>query len=257
VLLGIDHLVVVVPDLRPAVRDYEALGFTVVPGGDHPTGTHNALVAFADGAYLELIAFRERRPEHRWWAFAEQGGGLADVCLRTDDLATDAAAFRAAGVALADPVPLSRLRPDGVTVRWRLVIPAPPFRRVAPFLIEDDTPREARGPAAVGHPNGVRGVGTLTVAVEDAARVVAWYEGVTGVRARASTREDLAAHGATCRVGRHAVEILSPTSAAGPLARWLRERGGGPFAVTLAGAGPARVVDVARSQGVRMALAAG
>ena len=48
-LLGIDHLVIAVPDLATAQRQYEALGFTVVPGGRHPVGTHNALVAFADG----------------------------------------------------------------------------------------------------------------------------------------------------------------------------------------------------------------
>src|SRR5207249_370550 len=34
-----------------------ALGFTVVPGGVHAGGlTHNALIPFADGRYLELLA---------------------------------------------------------------------------------------------------------------------------------------------------------------------------------------------------------
>jgi hypothetical protein len=38
-----DHLVHWVPDLDAAVRDYQALGFTVKPGGQHPQlGTHNA-----------------------------------------------------------------------------------------------------------------------------------------------------------------------------------------------------------------------
>ena len=52
-LLGLDHVVVMVPDLAAAVRDYMELGFTVVPGGSHPTGTHNALIAFADAAYID------------------------------------------------------------------------------------------------------------------------------------------------------------------------------------------------------------
>ena len=47
-LLGIDHIVIVVRDLDAAAQDYERLGFTVVPGGKHPVGTHNALIAFAD-----------------------------------------------------------------------------------------------------------------------------------------------------------------------------------------------------------------
>ncbi|TMJ30929.1 MAG: VOC family protein, partial [Alphaproteobacteria bacterium] len=54
---AIDHLVIMFPDLETAIRDYTELGFTVVRGGSHPTGTHNALIAFADGAYVELIAF--------------------------------------------------------------------------------------------------------------------------------------------------------------------------------------------------------
>ncbi|PYM68099.1 MAG: VOC family protein, partial [Candidatus Rokuibacteriota bacterium] len=38
-LSGIDHLVIAVPDLEVARKNYEALGFTVVPGGRHPVGT--------------------------------------------------------------------------------------------------------------------------------------------------------------------------------------------------------------------------
>src|SRR5216684_222849 len=55
-LKGIDHIVIVVRDLDAAVADYGRLGFTVVRGGRHPSmGTHNALIAFSDGAYFELI----------------------------------------------------------------------------------------------------------------------------------------------------------------------------------------------------------
>ena len=66
-LKGIDHIVIAVPDLERASRNYETLGFTVVPGGRHPVGTCNALISFSDGAYIELIAFYEANPEHRWW----------------------------------------------------------------------------------------------------------------------------------------------------------------------------------------------
>ena len=38
-----DHLMHWVPSLDAAVADYQALGFTVQPGGQHPgSGTHNA-----------------------------------------------------------------------------------------------------------------------------------------------------------------------------------------------------------------------
>jgi hypothetical protein len=63
------------------------------PWAEHAGGlTHNALVGFQDGSYLELFAFREldrSRGAHPWAAVAERGGGWADVALRSDDLLGD------------------------------------------------------------------------------------------------------------------------------------------------------------------------
>ena len=43
-------------DLAAAVQDYNALGFTVVPGGEHTDGaSYNTLVAFANGSYLAAM----------------------------------------------------------------------------------------------------------------------------------------------------------------------------------------------------------
>src|SRR3972149_5070049 len=109
-LTAIDHLIIAVPDLEAAVKSYQGLGFAVMPGGRHTgIGTYNALIAFQDTAYLELIAFYEPRPDHRWWAPLQQGGGLVDFCLQTDDLAGDAAAPRRAGIAGASPRSSSRI----------------------------------------------------------------------------------------------------------------------------------------------------
>ena len=113
-LRGIDHLVIVVPDLGAAVKTYRDLGFTVVAGGRHPgIGTDNALIAFRDSSYLELVGFHEPRPDHRWWAPLQKGGGLVDFCLQTDDLPGDTAAWRRAGVDIAEPEKRDRKRPDG------------------------------------------------------------------------------------------------------------------------------------------------
>ena len=57
-LTRLDHLVILVRDLELAASDYESLGFTVTPGGEHADGlTRNALVPFRDGTYLELVSF--------------------------------------------------------------------------------------------------------------------------------------------------------------------------------------------------------
>src|ERR687886_2028725 len=62
-----DHIVVAVKDLNKAIATYRnGLGFTVVPGGEHPTGTHNALVHFGL-SYVELLAVRDpANPQAKW-----------------------------------------------------------------------------------------------------------------------------------------------------------------------------------------------
>src|SRR3989442_9442731 len=104
-LKGIDHLVIVVPDLPSASKSYQALGFTVVPGGRHPVGTHNALIAFGDGSYVELIAFYENNPAHKWWAPLQAGRGPVDFFMPTHDLRGDTEAVPKARVSVHDPAP--------------------------------------------------------------------------------------------------------------------------------------------------------
>jgi catechol 2,3-dioxygenase-like lactoylglutathione lyase family enzyme len=255
VLTGVDHLVIAVRDLERAADNYRALGFTVVPGGRHPVGTHNALIAFPDESYLELIAFWEPNPAHRWWGPLQQGGGLVDFCLATDDLQADLRAFRAAGVPMDDPAPLSRVRPDGYELRWMLAIPREGFRGVAPFLIADTTPRTERVPRTHHHANGVTGLGTLVVAVHDPARVAGWYGTVLGRPPRPLIRDDLDAAGLAVAVGAHTLAFLAPRSAASPLAAWLAARGPAPWEATLkTTSAPRGPLDPARTEGARLAL---
>lgn len=158
----LDHVVLVVPDLDRAVREHRARGFTVTPGGEHADGlTHNALVAFADGSYLEIIAFHDAGSEaakaHRWWPVADRGGGWADFALLSDDLVADVYAL---GELVALPAREGgRRRPDGTALAWRSAVLAAPL----PFLIQDVTPRELRVPPAGTHSNGVTRIATVTV----------------------------------------------------------------------------------------------
>ncbi len=177
-LKGIDHLVIVVKDLPQAAKDYEQLGFTVVPGGRHPVGSHNALIAFRDGSYLEIIAFYREAPDHRWWAPLQKGERLVDYCMQTDDLRGDTQKFRDAGVAINDPVPWSRTRPDGYELKWLLSLATGNHRGAAPFLIQDVTPREERIPRQCEHRNGVTGIQKLVMATGDASTPEPWYKAV-------------------------------------------------------------------------------
>jgi catechol 2,3-dioxygenase-like lactoylglutathione lyase family enzyme len=54
-ILGVDHIPVVVADLEKAIADYRAMGFAIKPGRPHADGIRNAHVKFPDGTEVELI----------------------------------------------------------------------------------------------------------------------------------------------------------------------------------------------------------
>jgi catechol 2,3-dioxygenase-like lactoylglutathione lyase family enzyme len=232
-LLGIDHIVIAVRDLDTAARNYEELGFTVVPGGRHPVGTHNALISFPDGSYIEIIAFYRPNADHRWWKPLQRGEGLVDFCMQTNDLLGDTLKLRKAGVAINDPVPWSRTRPDGYQLKWLLSLAREGHRGVAPFLIQDETPREERIPQQTAHENSAIGIGAVTVAVDDLATVSLWYKNVLGRNGESIERKELQATGVRFQVGPHLLEFLQPVKFESPIADWLHARGPSPYSATL------------------------
>ncbi|HSF25990.1 MAG TPA: VOC family protein [Actinomycetes bacterium] len=149
----LDHLVLAAgPDGLQAMVEplTQRLGLAPTPGGVHPgLGTTNAIVALADGVYLEVVAVADQAAAARSSfgravaARQHAGGGWVGWAARlpTYDALADAAA--GAGLALADG---ERTRPDGRTLRWRTA----GFDRiedepVLPFLIawdvdDDDHP---------------------------------------------------------------------------------------------------------------------
>lgn len=230
---GIDHLVIMFKQLEPAISAYRDLGFTVVPGGEHPVGTHNALVAFADGAYLELIAFKRPNDLHRWWDAAQAGGGFIDLCMATDNLAAAIKGFREAQVSMSDPVSGSRVRPDGYRLSWFVAQAPKPFMFQAPFLIKDETPREERIGKETSHPNQVTGVAGITVATDNVARVRDWWSPVLGQPGTEIERADIDAAGVRFMAGPHALDLVAPRNSSSPVADWLKTRGPSPYAIGL------------------------
>ena len=243
--LSIDHIVIAVTDLDAAIRDYTTLGFTVLPGGEHPRGSRNALVVLADGAYLEIIAFPRPVPDFRWWQVLDRAGpGLVDFAVLPDDLDADLARARAAGIVMDGPLDGGRLQPDGTRIAWRSARPPEPD---IPFLCTDVTPRGLRVPEGPGrrHANGVTGVAGVTVAVQDLATSVARYRALLG-------REPIAVGGvpglgfgiAQFRIGRQTLSLTEPHGpAAASLGEHLVRRGQGVCAISFYGPEDARIDD--------------
>jgi hypothetical protein len=254
-LKGIDHLVIVVNDLAQAAKDYEQLGFTVVPGGRHPVGSHNALISFADGSYIEIIAFYHEATGHRWWDPLRKGERLVDYCMQTDDLQGDTQKLRAAGVAINDPVPWSRTRPDGYELKWVLSLATGSHRGVAPFLIQDVTMRDERIPRERDHKNGVTGIHKLTIATDEVSMVEGGYKAVLGTDGQAVDEEQLKAKGRRFAIGPHAVELLAPSDPRSPLVNWMRTYGPSAYSVVLhTNSAPAPVLDPKLTHGAMIYL---
>ncbi len=181
-ILGLDHVVIAVRDLNAAIASYRGLGFTVQPGGRHPGRTsHNALIVFADGAYIELIAWLAPAPQERWWRVLQaHGEGFVDFALLPRDTMAVLEAARGRGLhTLIGPVDGGRVRPDGAQLQWRTARHETPD---LPFLCGDITPRGLRVPEGEvrQHANGARGVSELAVAVDDLEAAVARYRALLG-----------------------------------------------------------------------------
>lgn len=167
---GIDHLVMVVPDLPHAVSDLGEVGFHVVSGGQHSDGrTENALIRFESGSYLEVVGFRGRDAArgHRWER-ALAPGGFADYALSVDSVKASRRVGERLGLAIEGPLEGGRVRPDGIRIAWRTLRLASGSSSWLPFLIEDVTPRDERLPAGSGHDEdgGPRLIG-VTIGVHD------------------------------------------------------------------------------------------
>jgi len=233
--LRIDHAVFVTDDLDRAIAEWRARGFTVEPGGRHPRGSVNALIAFADGAYIEIIAFPVPQEDFFWWRVLQQDGpGPIDLALLPQDLDAVLAEAGSAGLGYEPAQDGGRKRPDGQTLLWRT---ARPSATDLPFFCADVTARELRVPAAPAHANGATGIAGIAVAVRDLARSAERWRALTGAAVtQVGILPGLGASAAFLDLGATRVTLLAPaTDRAGAVADHLGRRGEGLFALAFAG----------------------
>jgi catechol 2,3-dioxygenase-like lactoylglutathione lyase family enzyme len=140
----LDHIVVVTSDLgADATWLAEQTGIRGHYGGNNPVnGTRNMLFPLADAAYLELLAADEERPESTERPLPLgldhlTGREIAAWAVRVPDFDAAITRARADGVPLGSVARMSRRRPDGQELHWRMTYP--PDRetdRLCPFLID-------------------------------------------------------------------------------------------------------------------------
>ncbi len=201
--LTLDHVILVVSDLQVATQQFNQLGFSVIEGGVHTGGlTHNALIPFPDGTYLELLSTTRRltlrtlkllKRVHLLGIYTSNeneigsrligdlasGIGMNDYALLSLDLERQINSIKERGVSFTDPIPGGRIRPDGKEINWRTAVP----RSIdLPFLLEDLTPKEIRVPRVQDeyHENGILGIAGLTIMVTNLVESMAHYRALLG-----------------------------------------------------------------------------
>jgi hypothetical protein len=190
--LRFDHAIILVHDLEQGIAHYKQQGFNPFFGGVHAGGkTHNALIVFSDGSYLELLAPTsptlldniDQNDRTSFLFLLAQGAGLGGYALLSDDLAADFAAMQKRGLGIDLKPTNGRARPDGQQLRWRSAVRD--NGSMTPFFLQDETPRNLRVPDdtdTTTQPNGIKGISGLSIAVADLAVGVREYEMMTGIQ---------------------------------------------------------------------------
>lgn len=181
--LMIDHLIVCVGDLDEGARSFrDRFGLDSVEGGRHPGhGTANRIVPLGS-SYIELVAVVDpseiaASPFGKWVSERTRSEGVVHaVCIRTDDLGVVCARLGLESTAM------SRLRPDGTELKWRVAGVDLAIEEYLPFFIEWDVPEDQMpGSEAVVHESEVNGIEEIVLS-GDMTRLTRWTEGIPTIR---------------------------------------------------------------------------
>jgi hypothetical protein len=247
-----NHLVHFVNSPLVAIEEYQKLGLYAVEGGKHENyGTYNSLSYF-DLSYVELIGVFDHklvesvagieyslRETFKKDNYIE---GLARIALRSTNLEDDAERFRSLGLEVYGPSLLSRKRPDGSLVSWKLLYVGKPDEQLElPFFIQWDEGDEERKQDLINrsviaeHPKGKISLLSVAFAVHNVENVIEKWSNYLGVEAEEPfVDESLNANGQKLKLDGGDIVFYSPIGE-GIVSETLDNRGEKPFLVEFSG----------------------
>lgn len=178
-VLGLDHCIIAVEGLEGARQDYEKLGFTCAPLGNHQNrATANHCLMFPE-TYLELLGVNE--PDNPDGGLREKliarGEGLHRLALGTPDADAVKAQVEALGVRTDGPNDLERpsKEPEGMVKFRNLFLEPDDLGGMPVFMCGHKTPELMRNERLLTHKNGAnRFAGITGIAVDPMATAQAF-----------------------------------------------------------------------------------
>jgi hypothetical protein len=168
----VDHAVFAGGALETMRSAFAELGLDPEYGGEHSNGvTHNEVLGFPDGSYLELVSTVEPGADSPWWNDPIHGdAGPCAWAIDVEDIEAGAERAAEAGIAVEGPTAHTRERPDGVVVEFELVVLGErEMGTLYPLVIRDRTPRSDRIDVADSATDtALTGVREVVLAVPDA-----------------------------------------------------------------------------------------
>jgi hypothetical protein len=193
---GIDHAIVGVRDLEQARASFERLGFHTTPLARHAgRGTGDHCLMFAED-YVELCGIIDPAGDSdSLGRFLAAGEGLWSLALRTTDPEGTQAAWHAAGLGPATVADDGRMMAPDLELHCKdVMLEAAAIGGVPLFACAQLEPERLRRPEWLGHPNGARAIGSVTVVVEEPAALVEAMSKVFGSTSLTETDDTLAVH---------------------------------------------------------------
>lgn len=253
--LRFDHAVHFVTRPEDIPEELARLGIHAVQGGRHESiGTYNALTYF-DLSYIEwfgvfdplLLPPHKGTPRYGLIETLAADGyteGLSRVLLRTRQIEEVAAHLAAQGLDIVGPIDMSRRRPDGKLISWRLVFAGSPDGETPlPMFIQwDDSDEDRRAEldrhgTIAAHERGPLKLDYVAFAVRNLAKTAADWSRLLGLEASApSYNEHWQGNSQTIRVGDVSLLLIQPEQG-GQAWDVLQQRGERPFAIGLTGSG--------------------
>jgi catechol 2,3-dioxygenase-like lactoylglutathione lyase family enzyme len=156
---NLEHVVIAVRDLAVATTSYELLGFTVTPGGSHPSGgTTGSGIFFSNGTYLELLTFYDREKAADLAKFLEEREGPRSIALEVSSAVAIRDSLQEAGIEGIEPRKGKWESSSPVTKEWLTIDPKPALPGNIFFI---DYLK-----ASQSHPNTANGIRSVWVMVK-------------------------------------------------------------------------------------------